>query len=169
MAFYDSLTQLPNRTFLMQRLEEALKQQHIYPHAQFALFYLDCDGFKEINDSFGHAVGDELLMAISQRLKGAVRQNDLIARLGGDEFVILLPNIANSQITLTIAERIVESFKFPFTIQNQDVFISFSVGIILDLSAYCDPHKVLNHADRTMYQAKLSGKACYQILGYSCD
>ncbi|WP_413161024.1 diguanylate cyclase domain-containing protein [Capilliphycus salinus ALCB114379] len=164
MAFHDPLTQLPNRTFLMRRLEEALKQQQIYPNTQFALFYLDCDGFKNINDSFGHAVGDQLLISISKRLKDAVRQHDFIARLGGDEFVILLPNIASSCVTLAIAERIVKSFQSPFVIQNLDVIISFSVGIILDLSLYCDPHKILNHADRAMYQAKSQGKACYQIV-----
>ena len=166
MALYDSLTELPNRTFLVKRLEEVLKQQQMYPHAKFALFYFDCDDFKNINDSFGYAVGDQLLISICQRLKLAIRQNDFIARLGGDEFVILLPNIENYHVPLKVAERIFESFETNFLIENRDFVISLSLGILVDLSPYNTPNDILRDADKALFQAKSLGKARYQVYNF---
>jgi len=168
VVLHDSLTELPNRTFLIKRLEEVLKQQQMYPNAKFALFYLDCDGYKNINDSFGYAVGDQLLISICQRLKLAIRQNDFIARLGDDEFVILLPNIENSHVPLKVAERIFENFRTKFFIQNRDFVISFSLGILVDLSPYKTANDILRDADKALLQAKYLGKDRYQVYKPSC-
>ena len=109
MAFNDLLTQLPNRALLMNRLEEALSQQQANSENQFAVLCLDCDRFKIINDSLGHQAGDELLVAISRRLKSVLRQEDLVARLGGDVFVVLLSNLAEPHTATQVAERILNS------------------------------------------------------------
>jgi diguanylate cyclase (GGDEF)-like protein len=167
MAFRDPLTQLPNRALLMERLREALEAEKAQPNCQHAVLYLDCDRFKIINDSFGHLVGDELLIAIAQRLRLVLRQEDLLARLSGDEFAILLANLADGSKTIQIAERILNSFAEAFYVGEREVFISFSVGIVLDCSTYGDPEKLLQDADTAMYQAKILGKDQYQIFAPS--
>lgn len=163
MAFHDSLTKLANRALLMQRLQEAIEKQKLDSNSQFALFYLDCDRFKDVNDSLGHQAGDELLIAIAQRLKSVVRQEDIVARLGGDEFVILLFNISDSQIVAQIGDRILQSFSLPFLLRGTEIFISFSIGIVSDSGYYTDPEEILQAADTAMYQAKSSGKDQYHI------
>lgn len=163
MAFQDSLTKLANRALLMQRLREAIEKQKLDSNSQFALFYLDCDRFKDVNDSLGHQAGDELLIAIAQRLKSVVRQEDIVARLGGDEFVILLFNISDSQIVAQIGDRILQSFSPPFLLRGREIFMSFSIGIVSDSGYYTDPEEILQAADTAMYQAKSSGKDQYHI------
>jgi len=164
MAFQDLLTQLPNRALLMERLEEALSQQQANSENQFAVLYLDCDRFKIINDSLGHQAGDELLVAISRRLKSILRQEDLVARLGGDEFVVLLSNLAEPHTATQVAERILNSFVLPIRLREQDIFVSFSIGIILEHSTYGNTEELLRDADIAMYQAKALGKEQYQIF-----
>jgi len=164
IAFRDPLTWLPNRVLLMERLREALSQQQTNPDYQFAVFYLDCDRFKPVNDSLGHQAGDELLIAISQRLNSVLRQEDFLARLGGDEFVIVLGKLEAPRYATQIADRIIKSFALPFHLKEQDVFISFSIGIVLDCSTYWDTEDLLRDADTAMYQAKALGKDQYQIF-----
>ena len=164
MAFHDPLTQLPNRALLMARLGEAMEQQKTDPGYQLAVLYLDCDRFKTVNDSLGHLAGDELLVAISQRLQSALRPEDSLARLGGDEFVVLLTKITDSHTVTQIAERILSRFTSSFRIREQDVFVSFSIGIVSNCSAYRNPEKLLGDADAAMYRAKSSGKNQYQIF-----
>jgi len=164
MAFRDPLTWLPNRALLMERLRKALSQQQTNPEDQFAVLYLDCDRFKPVNDSLGHQAGDDLLIAISQRLGSVLRQEDLLVRLGGDEFVILLDNLVDSWSATQVADRILKSFTLPFNLRERDVSVSFSIGIVLDCSTYCDPEELLRDADAAMYQAKASGKDQYQIF-----
>lgn len=167
MAFRDPLTRLPNRALLMERLQEALNQQQVNPENQFAVFYLDCDRFKIVNDSLGHQAGDEMLVAISQRLKAVLRQDDLLVRLGGDEFVILLSTLTEPHTATQIAKQILNSFTSPFHLRDRDIFVSFSIGIVLDCSTYFDSSEVLRDADTAMYQAKALGKDQYQIFELS--
>ena len=164
MAFCDLLTQLPNRALLTKCLQEAMSQQQANPENQFAVLYLDCDRFKIVNDSLGHQAGDELLIAISHRLKSVLRQEDLLARIGGDEFVVLLTNLAEPHAATQVAERILNSFISSIRLRERDVFISFSIGIVLEHSTYCDTEELLRDADTAMYQAKASGKDQYQIF-----
>ena len=163
-AFRDPLTWLPNRALLMERLQEALNQQQANPDDQFAVFYLDCDRFKPVNDSLGHQAGDELLIAISERLNSVLRQEDFLARLGGDEFVILLGNLEDARYATQVADRIIKSFAIPFYIREKDIFVSFSIGIVLECANYWNPEELLRDADTAMYQAKALGKDQYQIF-----
>lgn len=164
MAFHDSLTKLPNRALLIQRLRQAIEKQKANSNYHFAVFYLDCDRFKAVNDSLGHQGGDELLIAISQRLKSVVRQEDLVARLGGDEFVILVSNLGNSDTISLIYERIWHIFSLSISVKQKEIFASFSIGIVSECSQYQTPEQILEAADIAMYKAKSSRKYQEQIF-----
>lgn len=164
MAFQDSLTRLPNRALLMEQLQSCLDITQRSPNYQFAVLYLDCDRFKVINDSLGHPAGDELLVAITQRLKTILRQEDFLARLGGDEFVILLRDISDRSIATRVAERILEAFTASFPLRERDIFASFSIGITLGHARYRRPDELLRDADTAMYHAKSAGKSQYQLF-----
>jgi diguanylate cyclase (GGDEF)-like protein len=163
MAFHDSLTQLPNRSALMKQLRAAIQQQQVGSTDQFAVLYLDCDRFKIVNDSLGHLAGDELLIAIAQRLQSTLQPDDFLARLGGDEFVILLTNLTEQETT-HVAQRILMAFAAPFHLKERDIFVSFSIGIVLNCSTYQRAEDLLRDADIAMYQAKSLGKDQYQIF-----
>ncbi|MBD1849220.1 GGDEF domain-containing response regulator [Leptolyngbya sp. FACHB-711] len=162
MAFRDPLTQLPNRALLMKRLQTLLEPSN--SHHRFAVFYLDCDRFKIVNDSLGHPAGDELLMAIAHRLQSVLRSQDLLFRLGGDEFVVLLNHPAEADTAIEIAQGISNCCSAPFSLREREFFISFSIGIVLDCLAYRNPEELLRDADIAMYQAKSLGKDQYQIF-----
>lgn len=164
MAFCDSLTRLPNRAMLNQRLHTALQRQQLDSGYHFSLFYLDCDRFKNINDSLGHQAGDELLVAISQRLQSSLTKEDLLTRLGGDEFVILLESFPDDQTPIQKVEGILRYFSLPFRLRERDIFVTFSIGIISDASMYSNPEDILRDADIAMYHAKSSGKNRYQVF-----
>jgi diguanylate cyclase (GGDEF)-like protein len=164
MALADPLTKLPNRILLMQKLGEAIEQHKVHPDCQFSLLYLDGDRFKIVNDSFGHQVGDELLIAIASRLQSGLNQEDFLARWGGDEFVILLNHRPDVPTATQVAEQILQNFSLPFSLRERDFFISFSIGIVADFSGYSEPEELLRAADIAMYQAKSSGKNQYQIF-----
>ncbi len=164
MAFQDSLTKLPNRALLMEQLQSCLDHAQRSPDHQFAILYLDCDRFKVINDSLGHPAGDELLVAITQRIKALLRQDDFLARLGGDEFVILLRDISDRSAAILVAERILEAFTASFPLRKRDIFVSFSIGITFGHACYQQPEDLLRDADTAMYHAKSSGKSQYQIF-----
>jgi diguanylate cyclase (GGDEF)-like protein len=164
LALHDPLTGLPNRALFIERLEKALHQNHKNFQDQFAVLFLDCDRFKVINDSLGHLVGDELLIAIAKRLQAFLREKDTLARLGGDEFTILLTDIeVISQVT-QIAEQIIKELSFPFYIDRREVFISASIGIVLSNIGYQQPEHLLRDADTAMYRAKALGKARYHVF-----
>lgn len=163
-AFHDVLTGLPNRLLFMDRLERVLRHVRRRTGYRFAVLFLDLDRFKLVNDTFGHAAGDELLQAVSRRLEDCLRQDDSIARLGGDEFAIIVDAINDASDATRVAERILESLKTPFSIQGRDVQVTVSIGIALSTSGYDTPDDVLRDADAAMYRAKTSGRAHYEIF-----
>ena len=162
-AFHDQLTGLPNRSLLMERLELALKRIKRHADTQLAVLFLDLDKFKVINDSLGHQVGDDLLLAISSRLKLVTRETDLAARLGGDEFVVLLEEINDLAEAVMVAERILEMMKSPVSIAGRQLFPSVSIGIALSAPHY-QAAELLRDADVAMYWAKHSGRGQYVVF-----
>ncbi len=158
-ALHDTLTGLPNRTFLMERLQEAVTLTQHDSQAQFAVLFLDLDRFKIVNDSIGHLAGDRLLVEIAQRISACVRAEDTVARLGGDEFAILLTDIGSIQDAIDVADRIQQTLKTPFNLGSQEVFSSVSIGIASSMSGYEQPEHLLRDADNAMYRAKAQGKA----------
>ena len=161
-AFHDPLTELPNRALFADRLEHALAR--LQRHDQIvAVLLLDLDGFKEVNDSLGHDAGDQLLIAVSQRLRAALRPADTIARLGGDEFTILLEEITHLGEATRVAERIEDSLRTPFQLDGHDVRITISIGIALNNATDAQPEDLMRNADAAMYKAKRAGKARYEV------
>ena len=165
-ALYDRLTDLPNRHLLRNRLDLALEKYRRDRNLKFAVFFLDLDRFKYVNDSLGHKSGDLLLVAIAQRLKSCLRATDTLARLGGDEFAILLEDIEIGEASI-LAERIKQSLQSPFHLGIHEVFTSVSIGI-----AFCKPdldsaEDLLRNADIAMYKAKALGKNTYELFDES--
>ncbi len=162
MILEDTLTKLPSRTFLLQELKESLQMGE----SSLALVYMDCDQFKLINGSFGHEVGDQLLIAIAQRLQQHLRAKDaldVLARMEGDEFCFLLHQFEEATIEPFLQE-IIQSFNQPFTVANCEIFITVCVGIALSRDGDRNANELLQDADTAMYQAKLRGKNNYQIF-----
>ncbi|WP_052128775.1 EAL domain-containing protein [Neosynechococcus sphagnicola] len=162
-AYYDPLTQLPNRALLMDRLEEVANwaQQR---HTLFAVLFIDLDRFKGVNDSLGHTRGDQLLIAIAQLLKVCVRQGDTVARLGGDEFAIVLDALQSVTDAISVAERIQQELTLPINLSGCEVFATVSIGIALSGEGNQEPEDLLRDSDIAMYQAKLLGKSRYVIF-----
>ncbi|MEO1069201.1 MAG: diguanylate cyclase, partial [Cyanobacteria bacterium J06638_6] len=163
-ALHDPLTGLPNRALLSERLDLAIQRAQRSDNYRYAVVFLDLDRFKVINDSLGHVVGDQLLVAIAQRLKTHLRQIDLVARLGGDEFLILLENITGIEEVTQIAERILTDCQTPITIEDHQIFTSFSIGIVMGDRAYRHASELIRDADIAMYQAKSQGQNSYRCF-----
>lgn len=163
MALHDSLTDLPNRSWFLQKLKQELEKTQQQQNYQFAVISFDCDNFKVINDSLGHSVGDSLLKAIPSRLESCLPQDSFMARLGGDEFIILIPEIQNLATAISATEKIQQKFTVPFSVGKREIFLNFSIGIVLGTAEYDLPEKLLRNADLAMYQAKALGKDQYQI------
>ena len=163
-ALHDTLTNLPNRAQFMNHLRQAIEQAEENPNARFAVLFLDVDRFKVVNDSLGHIVGDDLLVAIAERLMACLRPGDVVARLGGDEFTILLNRTGGQDDVAHVAERIQAKLSEPFSIDNYEVFATASVGIIMSDEVRRDPEDFLRDADAAMYRAKEAGKARYAIF-----
>lgn len=163
-AFHDALTGLPNRALFKEHLKLAVERAKKRDPFLFAVLFLDLDRFKNVNDSLGHAVGDELLIGIARRLESHVRPVDRVARLGGDEFAILLDGIEDPSDATRVAERLQLELQLPFNIRGHDVFTSVSVGIAMSSTGYSGPDDVLRDADTAMYRAKALGKARYEIF-----
>ena len=163
-ALHDALTGLPNRAFFMERLEQVLKQAQWEPDYLFAVLFIDLDRFKIINDSLGHSVGDQLLIAFAGLMQRCLRRTDTIARFGGDEFTILLENIEQINEAISIAERIQAELMLPMQIENHTIFTSASIGIVLGATGCEHPAELLRNADIAMYCAKEAGKARYAIF-----
>jgi diguanylate cyclase (GGDEF)-like protein/PAS domain S-box-containing protein len=167
-AFHDPLTGLPNRALFMDRLEHALTRAN-RRGSKVAVLFMDLDNFKVINDSLGHKAGDQLLIAVAERLKVPLRPEDTAARLGGDEFTILVEDISNVGNVARIAVRIAEKLRPPFTLGEQEVFATVSIGIALNSPAREQPADLLRHADLAMYRAKHRGKARFEVFEPSMD
>ncbi|MEO1094286.1 MAG: EAL domain-containing protein [Cyanobacteria bacterium J06638_28] len=163
-ALHDPLTALPNRTLLLERLELAMQRAQRYENYCYAVLFLDLDRFKVINDSLGHIVGDQLLVAIAQRLKTHLRQTDLVARLGGDEFFILLEDISSTEEVAQIAERILNDCQTPLTIHGHQIFTSISIGIVIGKKDYQQATDLIRDADIAMYQAKSQASNSYRFF-----
>jgi len=162
-AFYDQLTGLPNRTLFDERLGRALEEGK-RREAFFAVLFLDLDRFKLVNDSFGHTVGDQLLIAIARRLESCLRPGDTVARLGGDEFTILLTGLRDLKVATQILDRIQTELTAPFPLEGRDVFTSASIGVALSAAHYERPEDLMRDADTAMYHAKALGKARYEFF-----
>ncbi len=168
MIFQDALTTLPSKTFLLQKLAKILEAEK----SSFAVIYLDCDQFKLINGSFGYVFGNQLLIAIAERLQYHLGPGDMLARVGEDEFCFLLPEttqeISHGEIfarTIALIEEITQSFNTPFIVADCEIFMTACLGVALGNSSnYKQPEEPLQDADTAMYKAKLHGKGCYQIF-----
>lgn len=162
LAHYDSLTELPNRTSLHQRLQPALARAR-RGEQRLALCFLDLDGFKQVNDVYGHDAGDMILVETAQRLKAVVRETDMLARLGGDEFVVVLEHLNSNEDAARVAEQIVNALQQPFFIDGETVHLGTSVGIAVFPENGLDWSTLLKRADAAMYQAKEVGN-CYRYF-----
>src|ERR1700722_8964054 len=182
-AYHDLLTQLPNRTFFMDRLTQCVKRANRHQDYKFAVVFMDVDQFKIVNDSLGHSAGDQLIVQISERLTGSIRRddpdvhrgdvtgsvrpggNDMLARYGGDEFAIVLDDIRDASDSIRVAERIQQNLATPFLISGRQLQITVSVGIAVSATGYSVGEDVLRDADTAMHRAKALGKSRYLI----CD
>jgi len=161
-AEHDALTNLPNRVLFIDRLHQAIKIAN-RKDEKIAVLFLDLDRFKEVNDSFGHDFGDKLLKVVSKEIKSILRESDSIARLGGDEFSILLDRIKNEDAIVDIIQKIMHTFKEPFSIENHKFFITCSIGIAVYPLNGETPDELLKNADAAMYKAKDDGRNTYQF------
>jgi diguanylate cyclase (GGDEF)-like protein len=162
-AIHDDLTGLPNRTLLRDRLTQALRRAN-RESAPCAVLFLDVDRFKNVNDSLGHAAGDQLLLQIAGRLEHAVRDADTVARLGGDEFAILAHDVAEVSDASHAAQRIADQMMRPFQIAGTEVYTGSSIGISLSDSGYRRADDMIRDAEIAMYRAKASGKNRYEVF-----
>ncbi len=163
-ALHDALTGLANRVLLSDRLEVVISRAQRHPGYSFALLFLDLDRFKAVNDSLGHLIGDQLLVAIGNRFLEVVRPGDTVARVGGDEFAILADDLTEEKYANRLADRICESLREPFEIDGNEIFAAASIGIAVSSSDPMSPVQLLRDADIAMYRAKLHGMAGYEVF-----
>lgn len=164
LAHYDILTGLPNRILFYDRLNQAITRARRAKES-FAILYLDLDGFKLINDTFGHDVGDALLIEVAKRIVACVRDSDTVARMGGDEFTVILNNVRTPNSKDRVAEMIVEAIARPFMLNGNNCSVSISVGIALYPDNGNTAEQLVKLADAAMYLAKNSGKNRYRFIG----
>lgn len=157
-ALHDPLTGLPNRSYFMQRLEQAIQLANREPNRLYALLFIDLDNFKPVNDTLGHIVGDHLLKHIASQIKRLLRKSDLVARLGGDEFAVLLDDIPNEEHAIAAVKRVQTQLKQPFTYDGNHISVGASIGITFSTQGYRKPEAALRDADIAMYRAKSRNK-----------
>lgn len=157
-ALHDTLTDLPNRCLFMNRVEHVLKHTDRDPDSGCAILFLDIDGFKLVNDSLSHAVGDNLLIALAGRVSSALRPGDTVARLGGDEFIVLLEDVVEVDVALLVANRVLHALDAAFTIDGNELSVSVSIGVALSTSGV-GAADLMRYADIAMYDAKRHGRA----------
>ncbi|HVS14801.1 MAG TPA: EAL domain-containing protein [Thermoanaerobaculia bacterium] len=163
-AFHDGLTGLANRSLFLDRLGVVLAGLRRHPEHGFAVLFLDLDRFKTVNDSLGHGAGDRLLVSIARRLERLVRPLDTVARLGGDEFALIASGVEDSAGAAHVAERLQRGLAEPFTVSDQEVFVTASIGIALPDAETADAEGLLRDADLAMYRAKAAGRGCYEVF-----
>jgi diguanylate cyclase (GGDEF)-like protein len=178
IAFHDPLTSLPNRAAFQEKLDDAIMRCPSRTCAVGVLF-VDLDNFKLINDSFGHAAGDELLCAIAGRLQGATRSGDVVARQSGDEFLVLLADIEPAEVPAdpdyaraaaeVVAKKIRRTLRAPFVVSGVEIFVSASIGVSLYPDDAGDSETLLKHADTAMYRAKDAGRDCHALYALDKD
>ncbi|HET6872321.1 MAG TPA: sensor domain-containing diguanylate cyclase [Sporolactobacillaceae bacterium] len=161
MAFHDMLTDLPNRRLFKDRLDHSLKEAKRYER-KMAVVYMDIDNFKEINDTHGHDVGDELLKLFAKKVKESLRESDTVSRLGGDEFTILLPEIQREKDAVDFATRIIGSLQEPWVIGSQSFKTTSSLGIAFYPKDGVTSHELMKNSDIALYQAKNEGKNTFK-------
>jgi diguanylate cyclase (GGDEF)-like protein len=167
LALHDALTGLANRRLLMDRLSSSIAHARRNKHAM-AVMYLDLDGFKQINDTLGHDVGDALLKMVAVRLVGAVRQEDTVARLGGDEFVIVLWEFSHDDGVSRPMSKVIQALSPPYDIQGHNVSITASAGVSIYPTHGEDAETLMKSADSALYEAKRTGKNDYRIAVANC-
>ncbi len=163
LAYYDTLTGLPNRTLLADRLDQAISRARREGH-EVGVMFLDLDRFKSVNDTLGHASGDELLRVTARRLRESVRQSDTVARLGGDEFVVVLPELNHEEGVAGVAQKMLRDLAHPVMFGEHEVIATASIGIAVYPHDGADAGTLLRHADIAMYQSKERGKNTYQFF-----
>lgn len=163
IAHYDLLTNLPNRVLLAERLNQAIL--HCQTHNRsLAVAFMDLDGFKEVNDSYGHSLGDELLIAVSHRMQGALRKGDTLARIGGDEFIAIMVDLEEFEDSELVFERLLKAAADPVKVNNTSVKVSASIGVTRYPQDSVDAEQLIRHADQAMYMAKQAGKNRYHLF-----
>jgi len=165
-ANYDALTDLPNRTLFHDRLSNALPS-HRRLKRKLGLMFIDLDGFKLVNDTLGHDIGDLLLIEAARRLEKCIRSGDTVARLGGDEFTVIMPNLVDPKHAPLVAQRALDALSKPFNLKKQETFVSASIGVTIFPDDATESNELLKNADTAMYRAKEQGKANYQF--YTSD
>ena len=163
-TLHDMLTGLPNRKLFAEHVWTAISRLERHPGQRYAVLFLDFDDFKRVNDTFGHGVGDELLVAIAERLKHVVRPSDIVARLAGDEFTVLLNDVQGEHDAAQAAERVTQAFAEPLELSDQSPRVTVSIGIVLSEPHYRQPEEILRDANTAMYHAKVAGKAGYAVF-----
>jgi len=168
VTHFDALTGLPNRVLLVDRLQQGISQSQRHKRS-LAVAHFDLDGFKSVNDTFGHMAGDTLLKAVATHVKAALREGDTLARIGGDEFVVLLVDLENVQEYESVLSRLLEAVSLPVLLNGTEVQVSASIGVTVYPQDGADADQLMRHADQAMYLAKQAGKNRYHLFDITHD
>ena len=163
-ALHDGLTGLPNRTLFLDRVQLTLSRLRRRPDRNFAIMFLDLDGFKHVNDTLGHAAGDALLVVVKDRLLHCLRPQDTVARFGGDEFALLLDEQGSVADAELVASRLQVEIQRPVDVGGSEAHVSLSIGVVMGTTGYASAEEMMQDADHAMYEAKTRGKACHAVF-----
>lgn len=167
MAHHDALTDLPNRVLFYEEMARLLTRAS--QNGTFAVFSLDLDHFKSVNDTLGHPVGDKLLQAVAERMRGCIRETDIVARLGGDEFAIIQVEFDQPADTTSLAARLIDAVSAPYQIDGQQVIVGTSIGIAIAPGDGADPDQLMKNADLALYRCKADGGGVYRFFEAQMD